>query len=75
MDMPMPLIEGNETTRQIKAYLPKTRVIAMSMHDQAEKMEAMCSAGAESCVLKTAPSEELFAAIRGTRFDARQKLT
>jgi PAS domain S-box-containing protein len=65
MDVSMPLIEGHEATRQIKAYLPQTRVIALSMHDQSEKIEAMCRAGAERYVLKTAPSEELLAAIRG----------
>ncbi len=65
MDVSMPLIEGDEATRQIKAYLPRTRVIAISMYDQAEKREAMSRAGAERYVLKTAPSEELLAAIRG----------
>ncbi len=64
MDMSMPVIEGDEATRQIKAYLPDTRVIAISMYDQAEKIEAMYQAGAERYVLKTAPSEELLAAIR-----------
>ncbi len=65
MDMSMPLIEGDEATRQIKTYLPETRVIAISMYDQTEKIDAMYRAGAESYVLKTAPSEELLAAIRG----------
>jgi len=65
MDMSMPVIEGDEATRQIKAYLPQTRVIAISMYDQAEKADAMYRAGAESYILKTAPSEELLAAIRG----------
>jgi DNA-binding NarL/FixJ family response regulator len=65
MDMSMPVIEGHEATRQIKACLPRTRVIALSMYDQAEKIEAMSRAGAERYVLKTAPSEELLAAIRG----------
>jgi CheY-like chemotaxis protein/two-component sensor histidine kinase len=67
MDMSMPLIEGAEATRQIKAYLPRTRVIALSMYDQSEKVEAMYRAGAENYVLKTAPTEELLAAIRGSR--------
>ena len=66
MDMSMPLIEGDQATRQIKAFLPQTRVIAVSMYDQPEKIEAMYRAGAESYVLKTAPSEELLAAIRGS---------
>ncbi len=65
MDVSMPLMSGGEATRQIKTYLPKTRVIALSMYNEPDKMEAMCRAGAESYVLKTASSEELLAAIRG----------
>jgi PAS domain S-box-containing protein len=65
MDVSMPMIEGNDATRQIKTCLPKTRVIALSMYDQHEKIEAMYKAGAERYVLKTVPSEELLAAIRG----------
>jgi hypothetical protein len=42
-----------------------TRVIALSMHDEPERMETRYRAGAESYVLKTAPSQELLAAIRG----------
>jgi hypothetical protein len=44
-----------------------TRVIALSMHDEPERMETRYRAGAESYVLKTAPSQELLAAIRGGR--------
>jgi PAS domain S-box-containing protein len=64
MDVSMPLIDGNEATRQIKAHLPKTRVIALSMYDEPETIKTMYQAGAESYVLKTATSEELIAAIR-----------
>ena len=67
MDGSMPLMSGEEATRQIKALLPKTRVIALSMHDEAAKREMMYRAGAEGYVLKTASSEELLAAIRGPR--------
>jgi PAS domain S-box-containing protein len=67
MDASMPLMSGEEATRQIKALLPKTRVIALSMYDEAAKREMMYQAGAEGYVLKTASSEELLAAIRGSR--------
>ena len=69
MDVSMPLIDGDQATHQIKAFLPQTRVIAISMYDQAEKIDAMYRAGAERYVLKTAPSEELLAAIRGEKVD------
>ena len=44
----MPLIDGDEATRQIKEHLPQMRVIALSMYDEPEKMESMYRAGAES---------------------------
>ena len=65
MDVSMPLINGADATRQIKTHLPQTRVVALSMYDTPETIETMYRAGAESYVLKTAPSEELLAAVRG----------
>ncbi len=65
MDVSMPLMRGDQATRQIKAYLPGTRVIALSMYDDADKRESMFRAGAEGYILKTIPAEELLAAIRG----------
>ncbi len=65
MDVSMPLMSGDEATRQIKTYLPQTRVLALSMYDEADKKERMYQAGAEGYVLKTASAEELLAAIRG----------
>jgi len=65
MDVAMPLIDGDEATRQIKQHLPNTRVVALSMYEEDETRERMQRAGAEAYVLKTAPSEELLAAIHG----------
>jgi signal transduction histidine kinase/CheY-like chemotaxis protein len=65
MDVSMAPMNGDEATRRIKRILPKTRIIALSMHDETDVMEKMYAAGAEAYVLKTAPSEELLAAIRG----------
>jgi CheY-like chemotaxis protein len=67
MDVYMPLMRGDEATRQIKKYLPKTRVIALSMYDEADKKEGMFQAGAEDYILKTVSAEELLGAIRGRR--------
>jgi LuxR family maltose regulon positive regulatory protein len=66
MDVSMPLMSGEEAARQIKGHLPQTRIIALSMHEDAEVVERMHQAGAENYLLKTAASEELLAAIRGT---------
>ena len=65
MDVSMPVMSGDEATRQIKRHLPQTRIIALSMYEDPRRWSRMHQAGAESYVLKTAPSEELLAAIRG----------
>ncbi len=65
MDVAMPLMSGDEATRQIKRNLPQIRIIALSMYEEPEVAERMRQAGAERYVLKTAPSEELLAAVRG----------
>ena len=65
MDVSMPSMKGDEATRQIKKYLPDTRVIALSMYDEADKKESMFQAGAEGYILKTISADELIAAIRG----------
>jgi CheY-like chemotaxis protein len=65
MDVAMPLMPGDEATRQIKLHVPQTRIIALSMFEEAGVAETVCNAGAEKYLLKTAPFEELLAAIRG----------
>jgi hypothetical protein len=52
----------NPSTQQ--CYLPSTRVIALSMYDEADKKQSMCEAGAESYSLKTVSADPLLAAIR-----------
>ncbi len=64
MDAAMPVMSGEEATRQIKRQLPRTRVVALSMFGEVEMAEKMRRAGAAAYLLKTAPSEELLAAIR-----------
>jgi CheY-like chemotaxis protein len=64
MDVAMPMMKGDEATRQIKQRMPKARVIGLSMFDEPGLVERMRQAGAEQYVAKTAPAEELLAAIR-----------
>lgn len=65
MDVSMPVMAGDEATRRIKQHLPRTRVIALSMFDDARVADRMRRAGAAAYLLKTAPAQELLAAIRG----------
>jgi PAS domain S-box-containing protein len=70
MDVSMPVMSGDEATRQIRQDLPQTRVVALSMHDSAAVAERMRQAGAAAYLLKTAPAEDLLAAIRGREVTA-----
>jgi DNA-binding NarL/FixJ family response regulator len=65
MDVSMPVMNGDEATRQIKTQMPGARIIALSMFEDDEIMQKMFQAGAEKYVLKTAPSDKLIAAIHG----------
>ncbi|MEN6338247.1 MAG: PAS domain S-box protein [Phycisphaerales bacterium] len=65
MDLAMPMMEGDEATRQIKQRMPETRVVGLSMFDEPGLAERMHQAGAERYVIKTATAEDLFAAVRG----------
>jgi len=64
MDVSMPVMAGDEATRQIRHHLPGTRVIALSMFEEAELLERMLAAGAEVYLPKAGPAENLLAAIR-----------
>ncbi len=65
MDATLPGMGGDEATRQIKRHQPRTRIVALSMFEEAQMSETMRQAGAEIYLVKTAPSEQLLAAIRG----------
>jgi PAS domain S-box-containing protein len=64
MDVTMPVMEGDEATRQIKRRMPWARVVGLSMFEEPAMVEKMRRAGAQSYVSKTAPAEKLLAAIR-----------
>ncbi len=65
MDVAMPTMPGDEAARQIKAILPQTRIVALSMFEEPGVAERMRDAGAEIYLPKTGPSDGLLAAIRG----------
>jgi PAS domain S-box-containing protein len=66
MDVAMPVMAGDEATRRIRQESPHIRVIALSMFDDPRTADRMRKAGATAYLLKTAPSEQLLAAIRGS---------
>jgi CheY-like chemotaxis protein len=52
MDVAMPDLNGVEATAQVKAKLPGVRVIALSMHGDAEYVHRALEAGAAGYLLK-----------------------
>lgn len=64
MDMQMPVLNGVEATRQIKAARPQTEVLVLTTYDDDALIWGGLQAGAKGYLLKDAPPEELLRAIR-----------
>lgn len=64
MDVNLPVINGIEATRILTKEMPRTKVVALSMHMDAEAANAMREAGAVAYLTKGGPSEDLVEAIR-----------
>jgi len=64
MDISLPDLDGFEATQQIKRALPKTAVLALTMHESDEYFFKMLQAGASGYVPKKAAPTDLVTAIR-----------
>ena len=64
LDIEMPDLDGVEALRQIKAACPNARAIMFTAFDADERIVAAVQAGAQGYLLKGAPRDELFKAIR-----------
>jgi DNA-binding NarL/FixJ family response regulator len=64
IDYSMPLINGIEATRQIRARLPKTEVLIFTMHDSELVIQELLQAGARGYVLKSDAKHDLIEAIK-----------
>ena len=64
MDIRMPGLDGIEATRRLLAELPDTRVLMLTTFDLDEYVIDAFRAGASGFLLKTAPREQLVAAVR-----------
>ncbi len=63
MEVAMPLLNGDEATRQICETLPGIKVLALSSYEGAAWVGRMTQAGARGYVAKATAAEELVAAI------------
>ena len=66
MDVRMPVMDGLEATRKIKAEMPKTSVMMVTMHENPDYLFEAVKVGAAGYVLKDASGERLLSAVRRT---------
>lgn len=64
VDLTMPVMGGLEAVVQIRAALPDTRVLVLSMHDHEEYVARSVRAGAQGYLRKDSPPAELRRALR-----------
>jgi len=65
MDYEMPVMDGIEATKALADLGSESRVVMLSIHDNASVKQAAAGAGVHSFVAKHQSSETLLAAIRG----------
>ncbi len=63
LDISMPMMDGLESTRQIKRENPDIKVLVLTMHDNEEYFFQLLRAGASGYVTKKSVSRELVSAI------------
>ncbi len=64
MDISMPDLNGVEATAMIRKKLPRTKIIALSMHSSKKIIDNMFASGACGYILKDSAFDEIFDAIQ-----------
>jgi two-component system response regulator NreC len=64
MDISMPDMNGIEATTKVRAELPQTQVMGLTMHEDESYVFELLKAGAAGYVLKRAAAEDLVTAVR-----------
>jgi DNA-binding NarL/FixJ family response regulator len=64
LDLRMPLLDGASTIERLAATWPGVRVLVLTTYDQDQDILRAVEAGATGVLLKDAPREELFRAVR-----------
>jgi DNA-binding NarL/FixJ family response regulator len=67
IDIGLPGMDGIALTKRVRAELPATRVVIVTMIDLEEEVLAALAAGADSYCLKSSPPEHLVDAVRIAR--------
>src|SRR5215207_5755618 len=64
MDLSMPVMDGVSATRKILSFLPRTRVLILTVHTDDAHVFQGIKAGAQGYILKDCTPEDLLKAIR-----------
>jgi DNA-binding NarL/FixJ family response regulator len=65
MDIDLPKDDGVEATRRVKAALPQTSVVMLTVHDDADRLLEAIKAGADGYLVKNIRAPELLEQLRG----------
>jgi DNA-binding NarL/FixJ family response regulator len=63
MDLEMPVMNGYEATRLIKALCPSCRIIALTVHGYSEARQKAIQAGVDAFIVKGTPVESIVQSI------------
>jgi DNA-binding NarL/FixJ family response regulator len=64
MDINMPICDGLEATRLIRAEWPEARIVILTVHDEDEKLFEAIKAGAQGYMLKSLHSADFLRGVR-----------
>jgi CheY-like chemotaxis protein len=73
MDLEMPIMDGYEAARQIKALQPSCCVIALTVHAGETERQQALQAGMENVIAKGAPLEFLLQVISAAGADEKTR--
>ncbi len=65
MDLAMPVMDGLEATRQIRAQIPRVKIVILTASDQDRSLFEAIKAGAQGYLLKKIDPQALFDTVRG----------
>jgi two-component system response regulator NreC len=71
MDLSMPRMSGVEAIREIRKRIPRTKILALTVHKTEEFILEVLQAGADGYIPKDASSNELMMAIRSVLMGKR----
>jgi two-component system nitrate/nitrite response regulator NarL len=64
MDISMPVMNGMDAARQLRAGFPEVKVIILTMHEHKEYIQGVIRCGAQGYIVKDVSAQEMISAIK-----------